>query len=44
MSRSLEEQNLIPEIKKSVIAYGGKLAPDYTYIMDLREKNKQKMN
>lgn len=44
MTKSLEEQGLIPEIKKSVIAYGGKLTPDYEYIMELREKNKQKMN
>lgn len=40
----LEQQNLISEIKKAVIACGGKLMPDFEYITELREKHKQKMN
>lgn len=44
MSKPLDEQGLIPEIKKSVIALNGKLTPDFEYINELREKHKQKMN
>lgn len=32
MNKPLDEQDLIPEIKKAVIAYDGKLTPSFEYI------------
>ena len=43
-NKPLEEQGLIPELKKAVIACNGKLMPSFEYIMELRKKNQEKMN
>lgn len=36
---AIEEQDLLPELKRCVITTNGKLTPNFEYIKDLREKN-----
>lgn len=43
-SKEIDEQGLIPELKRAVITSNGKLTPNFLYINDLREKNELKMN
>jgi alpha-aminoadipic semialdehyde synthase len=35
----IDEQGLLPELKRAVIASNGKLTPNFEYINDLRLKN-----
>jgi len=41
-SKDIDEQGLVPELKKAVITTKGKLTPNFEYIQALREKNEQK--
>lgn len=41
-SKDIEEQQLVPELKKAVIAYNGKLSPNFEYIRKLKEENLNK--
>lgn len=43
-SKDIDEQGLIPELKRAVITTKGKLTPNFQYIQELREKNEQKLN
>ena len=38
-SKDIDEQGLIPELKKAVITSNGKLTPMFEYITELRTKN-----
>ncbi len=40
--KPLEEQGLLPEIERAVIACGGKLMPSFEYISKLKEENLNK--
>jgi hypothetical protein len=41
-NKPLEEQGLLPEIARAVIACGGKLMPSFEYINKLKEENLNK--
>ena len=41
-TKEIEEQGLLPELKRAVITYNKKLAPNFEYIAKLREANEQK--
>ena len=41
-SKPLDEQKLPAQLKKAVIACGGKLTPNFEYIEKMREENEQK--
>lgn len=43
-SLPIEEQNLIPELKRAVITSNGRLTPNFEYIEKLREQNEFQMN
>lgn len=40
----IDEQGLIPELKRAVIVSNGKLTPSFEYISKLREENELQMN
>ena len=42
-SKHLDEQNLIPELKRAVVTSNGKLTPNFEYITQLRQKNEMEM-
>jgi hypothetical protein len=42
--KSIEEQEIRPEIKNAIITDHGKLTKAFEYINDLRKKNVEKMN
>lgn len=39
-----EQQTLIPELKRAIIALNGKLTPGFEYIQKLREENDSLLN
>lgn len=41
-TKEIDDQGLIPELKRAVITYNKKLAPNFEYIARLREENEQK--
>ena len=41
-SKPLDDQNLPDELKRAVIACGGRLTPNFEYIEKMREENEQK--
>ena len=43
-SKPIDEQGLIPELKRAVITSNRKLTPLFEYIAELREKNEQEMS
>ena len=42
--KDLEEQGLLPELKRAVIASNKKLTPNFQYINLLRKENEAKVN
>lgn len=40
----IEEQDLLPELKRAVITVNGKLTPNFEYIAKLRAENDLQMN
>ena len=43
-TKDIEEQNLIPELKRAVITANGKLTPNFEYIAELRKQNEMEMS
>ena len=41
-TKEIDEQGLLPELRRAVITYNKKLAPRFEYIAKLREANEQK--
>lgn len=42
-SKPIDEQGLIPELKRAVITANGQLTPNFEYIAELRKKNEMEM-